>query len=150
MENMTADHPMIKILKRFRNGNRTDVAEGTMTNSDFIALCLHAFGPFGLRELRVLCGLWRGEGYERTLDSYFTPHYGYTATDAMGRTTYTGQAGNRNRKRLLWYRQVEHQARESFPGFVQPMRRYKNALTLAGLRRAEDLIIELAGQRICS
>jgi hypothetical protein len=144
MENMTADHPMIKVLKRFCNGQRTDVAKGIMTNSDFIALCLYAFGPFGGPELRRLCGLWRGASFERVLDSYFTPHYGYTATDFTGRRAYTGMCGKKKPRRRYWYRKVEHAARVSFPGFVQPMRRYQNALTMAGVERAEQLMCELA------
>ena len=159
MENMTADHPMIKVLKRFRNGQRTDVAKGTMTNSDFIALCLYAFGPFGGPELRRLCGLWRGmhpvhcgskgelKTENRTLDSYFIPHYGYTATDFSGRKAYTGMAGKHARKRRYWYRKEEHKARVSFPGFVQPMRCYKNALTMAGVHRAEELVLLLSGHK---
>jgi hypothetical protein len=154
MENMTADHPMIKVLKRFRNGQRTDVAKGTMTNSDFIALCLYAFGPFGGPELRRLCGLWRGERYvccgapgekkldDRVLDSYFIPHYGYTATDFFGRKAYTGLAGKRDRKRRYWYRKVEH-ARAGVDG--PRMRRYQNALTMAGILRAEELMLLLSG-----
>lgn len=166
MENTMARHPMVRILQRFHNGQRTDVEKKTITNSDFIALCLYAFGPFGLKELRQLCGLWRGPRLafgasaqpqldDRVLDSYFTPHYGYTATDATGRVAYTGLAGRKNRKRRYWYRQVEHQARMSFPecvqhpphGCVQPMRRYRNALTLAGIARAEELVLALSGHK---
>lgn len=156
MENMTAGHPMIKILKRFRNGQRTDVAKKTITNSDFIALCLYAFGPFGGPELRRLCGLWRGERPvycgkngdtyldDRVLDSYFTPHYGYTATDFTGRVAYTGLAGKRDRRRRYWYRQQEHRrAGEAGPR----MQRYKNALTMAGVRRAEELVLLLSGHK---
>lgn len=161
MENMTETHPMIKVLKRFQNGNRTSMAKKTITNSDFIVLCLYAFGPFGGPELRRLCGLWKGECpvycgapgqtklEDRTLDSYFTPHftphYGYTATDFTGRESYTGLAGKHDRKRRYWYRKVEHAKRVSHPGFVQHMRRYKNALTMAGVLRAEELVLMLSG-----
>ncbi len=161
MENMTATHPMIKTLKRFHNGNRTDMAKKTITNSDFIALCLYAFGPFGGPELRRLCGLWKGElpvyggapgqtrPDDRTLDSYFTPHYGYTATDFSGRNAFTGLAGKRDRKRRYWYRKEEHRnaIHHNLSGTHVPMRRYKNALTDAGIRRAEELILQLAGHK---
>lgn len=152
MDNITANHPLIKILKHFENGNRTDIDKRTITNSDVIALCLYVFGPFGLKELRRVCGLWKGARAvycgepgqtkleDRTLDSYFTPHYGYTATALDGRTAYTGLAGKRNRGRRYWYRQQEHTPRTSFPGFVQPAQRYKNALTCMGLDRAERLL----------
>ena len=157
-DRITADHPMVKVLTRMRNGQRTDVAKGTITNSDFIALCLYAFGPFGLRELRKACGLWRGERYayggaipekvldDRVLDSYFTPHYGYTATDATGRKAYTGLAGKRDRKRRYWYRKEEHRPAVRVHGRVrEPARRYRNALTLQGIARAEELVLLLSG-----
>lgn len=154
MENMTADHPMIKVLKRFRNGQRTDVAKGTMTNSDFIVLCLYAFGPFGGPELRRLCGLWRGERYvycgspgekkldDRTLDSYFIPHYGYTATTFTSNRRYKGRFSSKPRRTYMWYRKVEH-ARAGVAG--PRMRRYQNALTMAGIQRTEALVLLLSG-----
>ncbi len=156
MENMTADHPMIKILKRFQNGQRTNVEKGTITNSDFIVLCLYAFGPFGGPELRRLCGLWKGMRpvycgnngdvrlEDRVLDSYFIPHYGYTATSFTSNRRYKGRFCSKPRRSYMWYRKVEH----ARAGTVGPrMQRYKNALTMAGLRRAEELVLMLSGHK---
>lgn len=141
-------NPMVRILSRFQHAPRTDVAKQRINNPDFIVLCLYALGPFGLKELRVLSGNWRkawgGKPDFRVLDSYFTPHYGYTATDFTGGKRYGGRFSSAPRRAFKWYRKVAH-LRAGVEG--PKMRRYQNGLTMAGVHRAEELVLLLSGHK---
>lgn len=142
-------NPMVRILSRFQHAARTDVANKRINNPDYIILCLYALGPFGLKELRVLSGNWRkawGDKPDfRVLDSYFTPHYGYTATTFTSNKRYGGRLSSAPPRNFKWYRKEEHRPRVNIPGLVRPMRRYQNALTMAGVTRAEELVFQLSG-----
>lgn len=139
---------MVRLLSQFTHSPRTDIANRRINNPDFIVLCLYALGPFGLKELRVLSGNWRkawgNKPDFRVLDSYFTPHYGHTAVDFTGSRRYKGRFSSAPRRTFKWYRKVAH-LRAGVEG--PKMRRYQNALTMAGVDRAEELLFQLSGHK---
>jgi hypothetical protein len=141
------DNDLVRSLIGFRHSPRTDMAQKTINNVDFITLCMYAVGRLTCAELRCLAKARRGQS--KVLDAYFGPHFGWTATDAASRQRYGGQFSSARHVKP-WYRAVEHQKRLA----RAPMRPYSNDLTLAcppralraaGLGRAESLLHGVGG-----
>ena len=147
-------HPFVQALCKFEHSPKTNMAKRQVNNKDFIALCIFALGPLSGPELRLLAGCWRGPTWghcaqapsinDRVLDSYFIPHYGYTATDVTGAKRYGGPHSSAKHVKF-WWRCQEHQNRDwngrgrSAP--VIPMQVFRNDLTQQGLARVRQLLM---------
>lgn len=141
MEKMVnLNHPLVQYVFTLQNcdkkNRKTDFAKGVITNYDAIILFLYALGPLGLSEIRFISKAWKGDS---SLCTYFGPTYGFTGAAFTGNKKYTSDitgslCGGGWRNDPLWFR-----IQEGIPG----VRRYANAITLAGLERASTLIAQL-------
>lgn len=132
---MEAINPEVaKFVLGLKHNPKTDLAKGQINNQDFIILMLASFGPFGLKELRELSMTWRG-GW--TLETYFGPHNGYTGKYFDSHVVHHEGwclAGGAPKHHPYWYR-----ARASVHG----KHRYANALSLHGMQRLSELMMQI-------
>jgi hypothetical protein len=137
------NHPLVKYLLTLKHSPKTDFSAGFINNQDAIILLFRAIGPFiGLKEVEEFAKEWRGR--EALGATYFGPHNGYTGKHFFYNGLFCGSCGpcsGAPRHKPFWYRAIM-----ADPSKKQ---RFKNALTLVGMKRCEDLSREVPFEARC-